>query len=263
VGFLPLNMYIYSTYWIEDGTDIPYLNMVITVIYLWISVIIGYFVGRKWPKSIPYITRIGSLLAFILILTGGFIQNKLYPELFDLRWTAWFGGITLPVIGFVLGFIFAMILCQGHKQRLAVGFETGVQNTALALTVIAFTFEDSYEKSYWSQFILIYTTFQLVFGIGGVFFIWIYNRIRYNESPWDVARRQELARNETFGIGTSSSSDNSDSSETGSRADLAPGLKDANMPAIYTVSSEDNQVKTDIIQQDVRNETNEEDSHSF
>jgi len=154
-----------------------------------------------------------------------------------------------------------MILCQGHKQRLAVGFETGVQNTALALTVIAFTFEDSFEKSYWSQFILIYTTFQLVFGIGGVFFIWIYNRIRYNESPWDVARRQELARNETFGIGVSSSSspESSLGSDSSSSNDTQQEMKDSKQSATYTVTSEDIQVKNDVIQEDVKNDVIQED----
>ena len=58
LGFLPLNMFIYTRSWVDETTAIPYVNMVITVLYLWVSVVLGYFVGRKWPKTIPYFTKV-------------------------------------------------------------------------------------------------------------------------------------------------------------------------------------------------------------
>lgn len=60
IVFLPLNMWIYSRYWIDDMTQIPFANMVFTVLYLWVAVVIGYLIGWKWPKVTPYFTKVES-----------------------------------------------------------------------------------------------------------------------------------------------------------------------------------------------------------
>ena len=62
VGFLPLNMFIYSRYWTEDGGKVPYVNMVVTVLYLWVAVIVGFFIGRKWPRTVPYFTKVAYVV---------------------------------------------------------------------------------------------------------------------------------------------------------------------------------------------------------
>jgi hypothetical protein len=96
-----------------------------------------------------------------LIISAGFIQSRLYPELFDLTWQTYLAGGTMPLIGFAIGFILSSIFCLGIKQKLAIGFETGIQNTSLALTVIAVTYKSSFLSSYYSQFIILYTTVQV------------------------------------------------------------------------------------------------------
>lgn len=117
---------------------------------------------------------------------AGIIQGQLYPELFNLPWTAWFGAITMPVIGCVMGFILALILCQKHPQRMAIGLETGIQNTALALTVIAITYPSSYQASCYSQFVLLYTTFQVVLGIATILLVWLYYFARHRITPCNM-----------------------------------------------------------------------------
>lgn len=57
IGFLPLNMFLYSRYWVEDAGKIPYVNMITTVLYLWAAVIAGFFIGRRWPRVVPYFTK--------------------------------------------------------------------------------------------------------------------------------------------------------------------------------------------------------------
>jgi len=227
IGFLPLNMFLYSTYWIEDESKIPYANMVFTVLYLWAAVIVGYIVGRIWPKTVPYFTKIGSIVSLLLILGAGVVQGQLYPELFDLGWEAWFGGITMPLIGFLIGFILALIFCQGHPQRLAIGLETGVQNTTLALTVVAVSFPNSYEASYYSQYIIIYTTWQVVFGIAAVIIIWFYNYLCYRETPCAMAREQggeggsEAGRTVSDWAGDTESNMSSDSAYSAPKSSLS------------------------------------------
>lgn len=82
-----------------------------------------------------------------------------------------------------MGFILALIFCQKHPQRMAIGLETGIQNTALALTVIAITYPSSYEASCYSQFVLLYTTFQVVLGIATILLVWLYYFARHRITP--------------------------------------------------------------------------------
>lgn len=135
---------------------------------------------------IEFVYQIGSVAALLLILVAGVIQGQLYPELFNLPWTAWFGAITMPVIGCLMGFLLALLLCQKHEQRTAIGLETGIQNTALALTVIAITYESSYTASCYSQFVLLYTTFQVVLGIATIVIVWFYQFVRYRQTPCNM-----------------------------------------------------------------------------
>jgi predicted Na+-dependent transporter len=114
----------------------------------------------KREAGVLRFVQIGSVLALVLILVSGVVQGQVYPEVYDHLWQTYVASFTMPIIGFVIGFVLAWIFCLKLKQRLAIGFETGIQNTALALTVVAITFPTSWESSYYSQFIILYTTFQ-------------------------------------------------------------------------------------------------------
>ena len=69
IGFLPLNMFIYSRFWVDDMTRVPYVEMVVTVIYVWTSVICDYFIGRRWPQFVPFLTQVCSYQDFCPIFS--------------------------------------------------------------------------------------------------------------------------------------------------------------------------------------------------
>ena len=157
-----------------------------------------------------------------LILTAGGVQGSLYPELFDLGWQAWFGAITMPLIGFVIGFVLAAIFCLKQPQRMAIGFETGIQNTALALTIISTSFDTAYMASFYSQFAILYTTFQVVFGIGSVVASIVYFWVRYHQNPCYVPLPDEQVSLEVVqGSRSSSSSSSGDEAKENGGLELA------------------------------------------
>ena len=57
IGFLPLNMYIYVRSWIPVS-EIPFTDMVITIVVVWVAVILGNIVGKVFPKTVYYLTRV-------------------------------------------------------------------------------------------------------------------------------------------------------------------------------------------------------------
>lgn len=44
----------------------------------------------------------------------------------------------MPWLGYVIGYLVAGILGQNHKDRLAIGLETGIQNTGISIFLLRF-----------------------------------------------------------------------------------------------------------------------------
>ncbi|ELU03907.1 hypothetical protein CAPTEDRAFT_216306 [Capitella teleta] len=164
IGFMPLNMYIYVRSWMPVS-DIPFVDMVITIVVVWATVILGNLFGRFFPKAVPYLTKVGSVVGFVFVLTCAAIQSALFPEVFDLSWTVWFCAVMLPIIAWLIGFFVPLIFKQGLPQRVAIAFEVSAQNMALAITIIAIAYDTAEEASFYSQFVILYGSFVMVVGV--------------------------------------------------------------------------------------------------
>ena len=115
-------------------------------------------------------------MGIALIIIAGILQSYLYPSIFDLKWTVWVAAILLPIVGFLLGFILATIFCQPLQYRRTIGFETGCQNVALALSLIAVSFEKDGNK--FAQFPLVFAFFMMIDNFIIVFGHVVYFRIK-------------------------------------------------------------------------------------
>jgi sodium/bile acid cotransporter 2 len=60
IGFLPLNMFIYTRYWTDEDSmsDLPYVNMVFSMLYTWVAVAIGVVIAWKAPKHAKYVAKV-------------------------------------------------------------------------------------------------------------------------------------------------------------------------------------------------------------
>ncbi|XP_022098267.1 ileal sodium/bile acid cotransporter-like [Acanthaster planci] len=63
--------------------------------------------------------------------------------MFTSPWQIWVAVAGLPMLGFGLGYLLAWALHLHHVQCRTVSLETGMQNMAVAFTLILLTFADS------------------------------------------------------------------------------------------------------------------------
>jgi hypothetical protein len=100
-----------------------------------------------------------------MILCCAVIQGALYPEVFNLSWKVWFSAIMMPLLAWSVGFFLPILFRQDLAQRTAIAFEVSAQNMALAITIVAVAYDDAEDASYYSQFIILYGSFQIAFGV--------------------------------------------------------------------------------------------------
>ena len=136
-------------------------------------------------------------MVLVLILTSFVMMNFVYPNLFNVGWQIWTLGITLPFAAFALGYVLARVCRQPYSCCRAIGFETGCQNAAVALSLIGLTFPR--EPGY-SQFPVLYSIFMTVDNFLIVVLHVIYFRIKDRKKKSVELDSKEAAEIKTVSI---------------------------------------------------------------
>lgn len=116
---------------------VPYSNLAQYVAALIIPLAVGLLIQRYLPRVCRILVRILKPLSILLILfivIFAIVTNLYLFELFS--WQIIVAGLGLPWIGYVAGYLAAGVFGQNHKDRLAIGLETGVQNTGIAIFLL-------------------------------------------------------------------------------------------------------------------------------
>lgn len=58
VATMPLNLYLYAGHWTSAELTVPYVNIVISFLMVFVPVIIGMALNWKWPKKAPIIVKV-------------------------------------------------------------------------------------------------------------------------------------------------------------------------------------------------------------
>lgn len=151
VVLMPLVLALYGQSFTSTAFSIPHGGIVSTLALMLVPLALGMLVRARWPDRAPGLERIGSLAGIgvlvLLILTG--LSSNL--ELLRRTSAAMFlGAGGLGVCGFGLGYLGAALARLPIAQRRAIAFETGIQNSPLALGIIVATFpESTHERMLW------------------------------------------------------------------------------------------------------------------
>ncbi|XP_072174610.1 ileal sodium/bile acid cotransporter-like [Diadema setosum] len=144
-GSMPLNLFIYGRRWTSDGAVIPYKNILIALASLVGPVIVGMLIrwkSKEWAKRIG--TPFGAI-GMMGIATSVVLTILINPAIFSSSWKLFFAPLAHMWTGWALGYIFARLCRQPHKQSRTIAFETGLQQVGIALTLITFSYKGDHE----------------------------------------------------------------------------------------------------------------------
>lgn len=141
VVLMPLTLYIYASGYASAGLKIPYGNITTTLAVMLVPLAIGMVVRARRPGAARVVEQIGGVAG--LGVLGLLIGTGLYNNMDVLRATTgtmYAAALGLGVLGFGFGWFGARVAGLSSAQRRAVAFETGIQNSPLALGILIASF---------------------------------------------------------------------------------------------------------------------------
>lgn len=162
VVMMPLLLVAYASSYTDAALKIPYGNITATLGVMLVPLGIGMVLRARAPKAAAVAEKFGGLsgIGVLLLLIGtGLVKNgELLAQTTPAMYAA---AIGLGVIGFGLGYLGAAALRVPEAGRRAIAFETGIQNSPLALGIIIASFPEALqERMLWLP--LLYALFVLL-----------------------------------------------------------------------------------------------------
>lgn len=144
VVLMPFVLWIYGSAFTSAELQIPYKDIVMSLVGVLGAVAVGMFVRSRSLAAARITERVGSIsgIAVLVFLIGiGLYRNgALFGQTSPAMYAA---GIGLGALGLGLGYLGARLTRLPEPSRRAVAFETGIQNSPLALGIIVASFEPS------------------------------------------------------------------------------------------------------------------------
>lgn len=123
----------------ETDVQIPYFNILISLVGLVIFVGIGMVIQWKKPNWAKYIVmgiKPLMIIFFILVFTLGVYSNLYIFVVMRNKPEILLAGALIPYIGFLFGGLVAIITRQSWKRVRTISIETGIQNTGIAIVLL-------------------------------------------------------------------------------------------------------------------------------
>ncbi|XP_005595052.1 P3 protein isoform X2 [Macaca fascicularis] len=137
-GFLPLSSAIYSHLLsIHETLHVPISKILGTLLFIAIPIAVGVLIKSKLPKFSQLLLQVIKPFSFVLLLGGLFLAYRMGVFILaGVRLPIVLVGITVPLVGLLVGYCLATCLKLPVAQRRTVSIEVGVQNSLLALAML-------------------------------------------------------------------------------------------------------------------------------
>jgi len=170
IALMPFFLFIYSQGILKeedclaeygDGCPpIPYLAIMRTLAILCCSLVLGIAVKYRFKryKVIKKISKVGTILGFLVIMTFIVMAVLVYEEAWLVQPEMWICAVFIPLLGYIIGFGFAIVsknmvailVSKYHVRFVApealiefdwsecrtIGLACGLQNTQLAMSTV-------------------------------------------------------------------------------------------------------------------------------
>ncbi|XP_073827973.1 hepatic sodium/bile acid cotransporter-like [Musca autumnalis] len=140
-GMMPIWIFTLGALIFKDGNlVVPYKTIAMMSFSLVLPLAIGLTLQKYAPhvaKKMAKITKPFAVI-FMVIITGfAFTVNSYMFKLFS--WKILVASSALPWIGYLIGWLLAIICRQTPRDALTIAIETGIQNTGIAIFMLSFT----------------------------------------------------------------------------------------------------------------------------
>ncbi|XP_004443402.1 PREDICTED: P3 protein [Ceratotherium simum simum] len=137
-GFLPLSSAIYSHLLsIHETLHVPISKILGTLLFIAIPIAAGVVIKSKLPKFSQLLLQVIKPFSFVLLLGGLFLAYRMGVFILaGVRLPIVLVGLTVPLVGLLVGYGLATCLKLPVAQRRTVSIEVGVQNSLLALAML-------------------------------------------------------------------------------------------------------------------------------
>ncbi|XP_072167321.1 ileal sodium/bile acid cotransporter-like [Diadema setosum] len=143
IGMMPLNLFIYSRRWTTEQTKIPFINIFTTLVTIIVPAVAGMIIRRFSVRWAGRVSQAGGVAGLSCIPVVIILMGVINPRMFLSSWKIWFSTFFLPFLGYFFGYGSARLFKQPNAKCRTIGFETGIQNSALGVTIMLLSFNDS------------------------------------------------------------------------------------------------------------------------
>ena len=141
VVVMPLLLMVYTRPFTDASLTVPLAKITTTLAVMLVPLALGMLVRARAPRAAVRLEKVGSLAGIavlVLLIATGLVHNG--ALLAATTPTMYAAAIGLGVLGFALGYLGARLLGVARPGRRAIAFETGIQNSPLALGIIMVSF---------------------------------------------------------------------------------------------------------------------------
>ncbi|KAM7533412.1 hypothetical protein Aperf_G00000126435 [Anoplocephala perfoliata] len=142
LGMLPLLLFAFARFFTAiDTAAVPYGPIVVNLLYLFIPVIAGLLVRRfhpAWADRFKRGVRPASCIFLVFVIGFGTFANFSIYRLMGRYPLLIVVGAALPIIGFLAGFLAALVCRRSWPVVVAISIETGVQNVGIAVLILIY-----------------------------------------------------------------------------------------------------------------------------
>lgn len=138
---MPALLWLYTRSLGLGELTIPFEGIASTLAVMLIPLWVGMWVRAKHAAKAAMLERLGSLAGIavlLLLVVSGLVHN--HALLLAMPAAHLVAALGLGAMGLGLGWLGAWALGLGQQERRAVGFETGIQNSPLAIAVVVASF---------------------------------------------------------------------------------------------------------------------------
>ncbi|KAJ0056453.1 hypothetical protein NL108_008061, partial [Boleophthalmus pectinirostris] len=177
LGMMPLLIFLYCQGFDSLHHFVPYKSIMISLIYVLICSGSGILLNYLRPRAALICSKVGIVVCNLGLLV---YLIWLCLKLGDVFWlvlslTMQVIAVFMPLIGFILGYVFSWIFRLSPKECRAVSMETGCQNAQLCFGILKMAFAPEVLGAVMS-FPVLYGLYQF---LEGLFIVMIFRTYQY------------------------------------------------------------------------------------